>query len=107
MEESQEDEGVGPITTTGKASAGAMADLHGVIAEYLTLRIRSGRPPDGLVNSAITFMKNNNITSDPATNEKLQGLAQSLKEKRSKKLTGRDMRELDSQVDSVFSNLMQ
>lgn len=103
----QEDDGVGPIEVKGKGSADGMADLHGAITMYLTLRISTGNPPDALVNSAITFLKNNAITSDPATNAKLADLSQSLQERRNKKggLSRSDRADLDGQFSSIMGGL--
>lgn len=79
-----------------KASEAALGDLHGAIAEGLTEVIKDGvtlgideegKPIKGTASPAffaagIAFLKNNNITSDPGTDTKLQGLKDRLADKR-------------------------
>lgn len=78
---------VGPITAEGKANSDSLGELHGLVAAYLAAVIKTGCATPALIGAAITFLKNNSITADPATNAKLNELSQTLKERKGKKLT--------------------
>lgn len=79
-----------------KASEAALGELHGAIAEGLTDVIRNGTVLDvkedgtevrttaspAFFAAGIAFLKNNNITADPNTNEGLKGLTDQLANKR-------------------------
>ena len=101
---SDEDEGLGPIEVKGKASEDKLADLHGVVAEYLTLAISSGKATPAVLGAAITFLKNNSITADPATNERINALRETLKAKRDRK--GGLTTKVADEAESHFNALM-
>ena len=106
--EEQEDQGVGPLAIPEKrATEGSLASLHGVLAEYLTLCIASGKPPPAIVGAAITFLKNNSITADAETNEKLAALKDTLaaKRKRGGGLTRSDMQAADAAFGDLMGNM--
>lgn len=79
-----------------KASEASLGDLHGAIAEGLTEVIENGvtlgigedgKPIKATASPAffaagIAFLKNNNITADPGTNDKLKNLQDKLQNKR-------------------------
>ena len=102
--DSQEDDAIVMTKPEGKAKEDALAVLHGVIAEYLTLKLMTGRATAAEVGAAITFLKNNSITADPATNAALADLRQKLKDRRDRKggLNNKAMEE----AEGHFSNLM-
>lgn len=92
---------MGPVE--GKASESVLADLHGVVAEYLKLKLLSGKATAAEVGAAITFLKNNNITADPATNERLRGLSQTLQ---NRKKGGRLSPQAAAEAEDHFQALM-
>jgi len=102
--ELDDDEGVGPISAEGKANEDKLATLHGVVAEYLTLCIMSGKAAPAIVGAAITFLKNNQITADPATNAAIAGLTQTLRERRNRK--GGLTKEAAAEAERQFADLM-
>jgi len=105
--EGETDEGVGPISTKGKATEDRLGDLHGTVAEYLTLAIATGNAPPALVGAAIAFLKNNNITASAATNEKLANLADSLKSKqRGGTLTRKSFAEANAEFTAALNGGM-
>lgn len=55
----------------GKATKESLSDLHGVIAEQLTERLKSGLWAASDVAAAIKFLKDNDITADPGENKAL------------------------------------
>ena len=86
MTEDHEDhEGVGLIEVTGRATEDKLGDLHGVVAQYLTIAIQSGNASPAVLGAAISFLKNNSITASPSTNEALNRLSQTLQERRTKR----------------------
>lgn len=101
---SEEDDGLGPITAEGKASEDKLATLHGVVAEYLTLAIASGKASPTILGAAITFLKNNSITADPATNQALSDLKAKLAERRDRK--GGLTKKVAQEADEAFGALM-
>lgn len=103
-----EDDGVGPIAIPeGKAPEAALASLHGIVSEYLTLKLASGKATAAEVGAAITFLKNNSITADPATNEALAGLGRTLaNRKRRGSLTADERQEATSAFDAVMGSMM-
>lgn len=60
------------------ASKEKLSELHGVIAEQLTDRIKSGLWAASDVAAAIKFLKDNDITADPGENKALSDLKQQL-----------------------------
>lgn len=95
---------VGPIEVSGRASEDKLGDLHGVVAEYLTLAIRSGNASPAIIGAAITYLKNNSITASPSQNAALSKLSQTLQERRNKK--GLLTRQAAQDAESAFSDLM-
>lgn len=105
MSELDDDEGLGPLTRPeAKASEDALGILHGVVSEYLTLKLLSGKATAAEVGAAITFLKNNNITASPSANAALQRLSQTLQERRNKK--GGLTPAAESEANEAFANLM-
>lgn len=104
--EGEAEAGVGPINATGKATEDRLGDLHGTVAEYLTLAIATGNAPPALIGAAIAFLKNNNITASAATNEKLANLSASLKSKqRGGTLTRKSFDEANAEFSAVLGNM--
>lgn len=103
-----DDEGVGPIAIPeGKAPEAALASLHGIVSEYLTLKLATGKATAAEVGAAITFLKNNSITADPSTNEALQNLGRTLaNRKRRGGLTKQEGEEATSAFDAVMGSMM-
>lgn len=103
-----QDEGVGPIVVEKKATEDHLGILHGVVAEYLTLKLSSGKATAAEVGAAITFLKNNSITADPSTNLALSNLSRTLAERRTKRggLTKQGEVEADEAFRAVMGNQM-
>lgn len=93
-----------------KASAAALSALHAVVARELTERIVGYEVEDSdgkkvkvrasaaEIAAAITLLKNNNITADPATNEGLSDLQKALENRRSR----RKLRVVSDEVENDF-----
>jgi hypothetical protein len=85
-----------------KATADDLGELSGVVAKGLTEVLKEGcvvgldtegqpiKAPASAAffMAAITLLKNNNITADPAKNAELAGLAETLAAKRSRSKAG-------------------
>lgn len=98
-----EDEGVGPIDTKGRATEGALGDLHGVVAAFLTLKIQTGKATAAELGAAIAFLKNNSITASPEQNTALSNLSQVLQERKAKgKVSAASMKD----AEDSFAALM-
>ena len=69
-----DNDGVGPIEVASRATEDKLGTLHGIVAEYLSLKLATGKATAAEVGAAITFLKNNSITADPATNAALANL---------------------------------
>jgi hypothetical protein len=80
-----------------KASEDALGELHAAVANVLTDTLENGAvvmdnegearritPPAAYIGAAIAFLKNNNITADPSSNEGLKNLEERLKARRSR-----------------------
>lgn len=80
-----DDEGVGPISATTKASEDSLGKLHGIVAEYLSLKLMTGKATAAEVGAAITFLKNNSITASASKNEALERLSKTMAERRTRK----------------------
>jgi len=105
MSELDDDEGVGPLQRPeAKASEDALGILHGVVSEYLTLKLLSGKATAAEVGAAITFLKNNNITASPSQNEALKRLSQTLQERRNRK--GGLTKAAETEANDAFASLM-
>lgn len=103
--ELDDDSGVGPIAKpTVKATSDALGVLHGIVAEYLTLKLATGKATAAEVGAAITFLKNNSITASPATNAALGDLSRALQEKRSK--GGGLTRQAAKEAEEAFTGFM-
>lgn len=97
------DEGVGHIDTTGKASEDKLGDLHGVLAEYLTLKLRTGKASPAELGVAVTFLKNNSITADPSVNEAIGKMKAALANRtKTGGLRPGAMREADEAMQGIF-----
>ena len=92
MDENEDDK-VEFEPVSGKATQNALADLHGNIAAFLNAVILSGKASPAFVGAAITFLKNNTITADPATNAALANLSQSLEARKTKGLSRKQVNE--------------
>jgi hypothetical protein len=104
----EQEEGLGPIAIPEKrADEAKLGSLHGVVAEYLTLVISSGNCPPALIGAAITFLKNNSITADAATNTKLSALKETLagKQRRGGGLTKPAMQEAHDAFADLMGNM--
>ena len=83
-----------------KASEEALSELHGEVARALTKIVQaSDEAGNPLVSAAhlaaaIGFLKNNNVTADPASNQGLSELDAALKRKRSENKGRINQREL-------------
>lgn len=100
-----DDEGLGPLTRPeAKASEDALGILHGVVSEYLTLKLLSGKATAAEVGAAITFLKNNNITASPSQNAALARLSQTLQERRDRK--GGLTKQAEAEANEAFSTIM-
>lgn len=96
------DVGIGPIEASAKADSDKLGVLHGLVAEYLAAVIRTGSATPALIGAAITFLKNNAITADPATNAKLAALSETLKARKGKGLTKTQMADAESTFQSMM-----
>lgn len=72
-----------------KATQAKLATLHGVVADTLTKMVTPVEteegvvlPPAANVLAAITFLKNNSVTADPETNDRINTLKERLQAKR-------------------------
>lgn len=81
----EEEDAIELARPEGKASENSLAVLHGIVAEYLTAKLMTGKATAAEVGAAITYLKNNSITADPATNAALAGLSETLKARRDRK----------------------
>lgn len=105
MELDNDDEGVGAIAKPAtRATEDALGILHGVVAEYLTLKLMTGKATAAEVGAAITFLKNNSITASPSTNAALAQLSQSLQERRNRK--GGLTAKASAEAEEAFGALM-
>jgi len=103
--ELDEDDGVGPIAKpAARATEDALGTLHGVVAEYLTLKLMTGKATAAEVGAAITFLKNNSITASPSTNAALASLSQTLQERRNRK--GGLTKQAAAEAEQAFASLM-
>jgi hypothetical protein len=103
----EEDDGVGPIAIPeGAATESALGSLHGIVAEYLKLKLASGKATAAEVGAAITFLKNNSITADPTKNKELAELAQTLaNRKRRGGLTPAEARNATDSFDRMMGGI--
>lgn len=93
-----------------KASAAALSALHAAVARTLAERIAgiTITTEDGKevtqyaspaeITAAITFLKNNHVTADPAANEGLGDLQRALENRRSR----RKLRVVSDEVENDF-----
>jgi hypothetical protein len=107
MLELPDDEGVGPISVKGRANTDSLGDLHGAVSEFLTLVITSGKASPAFIGAAITFLKNNNITADPARNAKLAELSNSLAERKRKGMTRAQVQEASEAFEGIMGGFPQ
>jgi hypothetical protein len=86
-----------------KATDTQLGNLHAAVAEVLVETLRNGAvvgseegepvritAPAAYIGAAIAFLKNNNITADPSTNEGLKNLDDQLRARRNR-LTPEDL----------------
>jgi len=84
------------------ANAKTLGELHEAVAEAFSEQVkgyveevvegdkvieRTVRPSPALLGAAVAFLKNNNITADPETNEALKGLSEKLAARRKGKIS--------------------
>lgn len=102
-----DDDGVGPIAIpAGTATESALGSLHGIVSEYLTLKLATGKATAAEVGAAITFLKNNSITADPATNAALANLKGTLaNRKRKGSLTPAEARDATNKFDAMLGGM--
>ena len=89
------------MTESNKATEAALNELHAQIARTLSNIIADPEKASAAhITAAITFLKNNNITADPAANEDLKGLNDQLQERRRKraKLTPADLDVIEGSI---------
>ena len=104
--EANDDTGVGPIEVVNRATEDKLGTLHGIVAEYLSLKLATGKATAAEVGAAITFLKNNSITADPATNAALANLKGTLaNRKRKGNLTPAEARAATEQFDSMLGGM--
>ena len=104
--EGNEEDGVGPIEVTDRATEDKLGTLHGIVAEYLSLKLATGKATAAEVGAAITFLKNNSITADPATNAALANLKGTLaNRKRKGNLTPAEARASTEQFDTMLGGM--
>ncbi len=65
---------------TKKGSADDLASMHKLLTDYLSRGIRDGDIEKARL--AVTFLKNNAVTSDPAQDEALSNLREQLQKSR-------------------------
>lgn len=79
------------------ANAKTLGELHEAVAKALSEQVegyteqtddgeRLVRPSPAVLGAAIAFLKNNNITADPETNEALRDLNTKLADRRKRKI---------------------
>lgn len=93
-----------------KASENALGELHGAVAVALTETIRGARDENGVfippsaahLATAIAFLKNNNITADASSNQELDELTKTLKERRAR---GKNRLNLTEAVETLERDL--
>jgi hypothetical protein len=108
MAENEDDDGVGSIAIpAGAATETALGSLHGIVAEFLTIKLASGKATAAEVGAAITFLKNNSITADPAKNAALNKLNAALANRRTKggHMTPSEMSEADRAFDAMMGSI--
>lgn len=101
-----------------KATEEDLGALHGVLARGLTEVLKEGvavvdkegdihKTPASAAYfmAAITFVKNNNITADPSTNEALSDLKSMLDAKRKAGKSGLTKRAIESVADMIERDL--
>lgn len=104
--EGNDDTGVGPIEVVNRATEDKLGTLHGIVAEYLSLKLATGKATAAEVGAAITFLKNNSITADPATNAALANLKGTLaNRKRKGNLTPAEARAATEQFDTMLGGM--
>lgn len=92
-----------------KASEDKLGLLHGVVAEYLTLKLMTGAATAAEVGAAITFLKNNSITASPSTNAAISNLTRTLAERKARKggkLTAAEGKEAEEAFQSLMGRDM-
>lgn len=78
-----------------------MSSLHAILARELTKRLESGEASSADFQAAAKFLKDNNISSTPQTDdamEKLRDKVRAGKQKRSARLSEEEKAELGSNV---------
>lgn len=104
----EDDDGVGPIVIPeGAASESKLGTLHGIVAEYLTLKLSSGKATAAEVGAAITYLKNNSITADPTKNAALANLRGTLaNRKRKGALTPAEARDATGHFEAMMGSML-
>lgn len=105
-----------------KATVARLADLHNLVTEALIEGVTTQeievegpdgkprkekvRPSAAVIAVALTHLKNNSITADPETNERLHSLRASLQKRREAGKTGLAQAELD-EAAAAYQGTMQ
>lgn len=107
MIEDNEDDGVGAIAIPAeRASEDKLGSLHGVVAEFLTLKIATGRATGPEIGAAIAFLKNNSITASPAVNKAAGDLKAALaNRKKTGGITAAGMREASAAFEHIMPGM--
>lgn len=102
-----EDDKVEFEPVAGKASQDALADLHGNVAAFLNAIVLTGKASPAFIGAAITFLKNNSITADPATNAALANLSATLAARKNKGMTRKQVGEAEEAFASIMGGFPQ
>lgn len=78
-EDTQEVNEIGPQEATDKASEDLMDILHGLTANTLIAKLKTGKASAQEINAAIKFLKDNNIQAEPSASKVLQELQREAK----------------------------
>jgi len=79
MSEEQNENTIGPQDATDKASEDLMDILHGLTANTLIAKLKTGKASAQEINAAIKFLKDNNIQAEPSSSKVLQELQHAAK----------------------------
>lgn len=78
-----------------KATEDKLGELHGLVADQLSERIKEGLWSSADIAAAIKFLKDNNITSDPGEDSHLAGLKQQLEQAAKSRPAGQQYSNID------------
>lgn len=101
-----DDVGIGPIEASSRATEDKLGTLHGIVAEFLSLKLSTGKATAAEVGAAITFLKNNSITADPTTNAALNNLKGTLANRKKRgTLSPAEARQATAQFESMIGDM--